>query len=48
MDDGGGVEYRIYMITPYINDDIAAYLEAKAAEYTLEQESPPGIQELNE
>ncbi len=42
------VEYKIYMLAPYIDDDIKAELEAEAQDITTEKEAPGGIKEEGE
>ena len=39
------IENKIYLIAPYINDDLVAELESMAAEYTAERTTAPGIEE---
>ncbi|MFP3144599.1 MAG: DUF2286 domain-containing protein [Caldisphaera sp.] len=42
------VEHKIYLISPYINDDIKTELEKEAVEITSEKTSPEGIEEEDE
>ncbi len=42
------VEYKIYLIAPYINDDVRTELEAEAQDITTEKEPPSGIKEEKE
>ena len=42
------VEYKIFVIAPYINDDIKTELEAEAQDITTEKETPEGIREEEE
>lgn len=39
------VEYKIYLLAPYINDDVKTELEAEAQDITTEKEAPEGIKE---
>ncbi|MDP8003355.1 MAG: DUF2286 domain-containing protein [Caldisphaera sp.] len=39
------VEHKIYLIAPYINDDIKIELEKEATEITTEKTGPEGIEE---
>ncbi len=39
------IENKIYLIAPYLSEDIETELEAMAAEYTAEREEAPGIEE---
>ena len=39
------VEYKIYLIAPYINEDVKTELEAEAQDITTEKEPPAGIEE---
>ncbi|MGC9133833.1 MAG: DUF2286 domain-containing protein [Caldisphaera sp.] len=39
------VEHKIYLISPYINEDIKTELEKEAVEITTEKVSPEGIEE---
>ncbi len=39
------IENKIYLIAPYINDDLTVDLESMAAEYTAEKTAAPGIEE---
>lgn len=42
------VEYKIYLLAPYINDDVKTELEAEAQDITTEKEGPEGIKEEGE
>jgi hypothetical protein len=42
------VEYKIYLLAPYINDDVKTELEAEAQDITTEKEGPEGIEEEGE
>ncbi|MGC8572458.1 MAG: DUF2286 domain-containing protein [Caldisphaera sp.] len=42
------VEHKIYLISPYINEDIKTELEKEAVEITTEKVSPEGIEEEGE
>lgn len=42
------VEYKIYMLAPYIDEDIKTELEAEAQDITTEKEAPEGIKEEGE
>ncbi|AFZ70860.1 hypothetical protein Calag_1138 [Caldisphaera lagunensis DSM 15908] len=42
------VEHKIYLISPYINDDIKTELEKEAVEITTEKAAPEGIEEEGE
>ncbi len=42
------VEYKIYMLAPYIDEDIKTELEAEAQDITTEKETPGGIAEEGE
>ncbi|MGC9072237.1 MAG: DUF2286 domain-containing protein [Acidilobus sp.] len=39
------VEYKIYLIAPYIDDDVKTELDAEAQDITTEKETPEGIRE---
>ena len=39
------IEYKIYLIAPYINEDVKTELEAEAQDITTEKEPPAGIEE---
>jgi Uncharacterized protein conserved in archaea len=42
------VEYKVYLLAPYINEDLKTELEAEAQDITTEKEAPEGIREEEE
>lgn len=42
------VEHKIYLISPYINEDVKTELEKEAVEITTEKLAPEGIEEEEE
>lgn len=42
------VEYKIYLLAPYINEDVRTELEAEAQDITTEKQGPEGIEEEGE
>lgn len=47
-EEGSYIEKKIYLVTPYIDDDLRAELEAQAAEIVTVKKPPEGIEELEE
>jgi len=45
IDQENFIDRKVYVVAPYINDDVKTDLEAEAARTTAPRESPPGIQE---
>jgi len=45
-EEGSYIENKIYLIAPYINDDLRAELEAQAAGIVSPKQAPEGIEEL--
>lgn len=42
------IEYKVYVIAPYINDDFKAWIEVLATSIVSEKQAPEGIEELEE
>jgi hypothetical protein len=46
-EEGGYIERKIYLIAPYINEDLRVELEKQAVDIVTPKEPPEGIEELD-
>lgn len=47
-EEGGYLERKIYLVVPYVDDNLRAEFEAMAADIVTPKEPPEGIEELEE